>query len=638
MPLIVKENQAGFIKNRTFTDHIILAQEILTYATKGKKNFFCAKFDIRKAFDTISREFILARLLQKGFPPLFITWIKSCISNVNYSIVIKGALQGYFSSSAGLRQGCPLSPYLFCIAMDAFSSILDDNLFEGAYFKDFRISHLLYADDLLVFGDATCSNCTKLMETINRFTKASGLHINLGKSSLLLPKHLTTATDICNSLPLSLKDSISYPEIPISFRKLNYSDISSLTDDITGKLSGWNAKMLSFAGRLQYLKFTMLNSITYWIRGAILNKGAFKFFRKMASKFMFFGDISVGKKLHLVRRDNVCKPKDKGGLGIYSIYALQHGFNCSLIHRMYNRTSPLASWLFRYYSSPWKPPHSKASKFWKSICSTAATSKDLWEFKVTLNSPLSFIWDSGCNSKCLVDLNPEYANYEDLNVSNFISSDGCWNIPINLPIMVSNAILGVSIMDNNSECLSLANKAKANFKSFTNDFYKSFPDCNWEKFIWHSKHSLRYSIYAWLSLVGGLKTAMELYRRNIVVDLTYSLCFNHSESTNHLFFDCNYSHNIITNLIPELASMLLRPNLMQIFDWVNENQNLSTQTKRLYFIIICCTVYHVWRERNERKFALTASSTTTILIKIKKVILCKVSKWCDGDLLEKLAV
>ncbi|XP_020674306.1 uncharacterized protein LOC110093681 [Dendrobium catenatum] len=249
------------------------------------------------------------RLHQKGFHEQFILWIKQCITNVNFSIVIKGALEGYIPSTAGLRQGCPLSPFLFCIAMDALSSILDDNIFKGVHYKEFNISHLLYADDLLILGEATPNNCANLMRILNTFSEASGLHINMDKSSLLLPKHIPNGPNICNSLNLTQKESISYLGIPISFKKLKLFDIAPLTDKIMGKFSGWNAKLLSMAGRLQYLKFTMLNSIAYWIRGAIIPKAVFKIFRKLASKFLLFGDASVGKKLHMISWDNICKPK-----------------------------------------------------------------------------------------------------------------------------------------------------------------------------------------------------------------------------------------------------------------------------------------------------------------------------------------
>ncbi|PKU87069.1 integrator complex subunit 11 [Dendrobium catenatum] len=80
MNKIVKDNQAGFVKSRISTDNILLASDKLSCAGKRRGgNFFCAKLDIKKAFDSVSREFLLARLIQKGFPILFTNWIKSWI-------------------------------------------------------------------------------------------------------------------------------------------------------------------------------------------------------------------------------------------------------------------------------------------------------------------------------------------------------------------------------------------------------------------------------------------------------------------------------------------------------------------------------------------------------------------------------
>ncbi|KAI0494853.1 hypothetical protein KFK09_024999 [Dendrobium nobile] len=627
MPCIVKNNQSGFIKHRISTDNIILAQDILTYAVKGKRNVFCAKFDIRKAFDTISRDFILARLHQKGFPTIFINWIKNCIYDVNFSIMIKGALEGYFHSSAGLRQGCPLSPYLFCIAMDALSSLLDNNDFKGVTHNNFKLTHLLYADDLLVFGEVSTVNCSHLLNTLNCFTNSTGLHINLDKSSILMPKHLASANDIQRALGLSFKDTVTYLGVPISFRSLNIADVAPLLDDITKKFSGWNAKLLSFAGRIQFLKYTMINSIAYWIRGAILPKAAFKFFRKIASKFLFFGDHNAGKKLHLVSWDKVCLPKDKGGLGIFNFNALIHCYNCSLIYRIYNSNSLLADWVLKYYSSPWKPPHSRASKYWKNICATAAVTTSNWIFKINKSSQSSFLWDHWCNNNRLVDLNPELVNYVDCPVNTFIDEDGFWHFPISLSNDLTEAISSVFIFDSISENITWSTGTKPTFKDYCKNYFQNLPNCSWADLIWHKKHSLRFSSYSWLALVGGLKTATALHHRNIVVDLHCSLCHSSPESTSHLYFECNFSHSILSCLIPESAALLMRPNLMQMLDWVNENDSFSSTKKKLYFFSISCLIYFIWRERNERRFKSNASSTTTVKLKINRVISTKVSKW-----------
>ncbi|KAL0913383.1 hypothetical protein M5K25_016841 [Dendrobium thyrsiflorum] len=124
-------------------------------------------------------------------------------------------------------------------------------------------------------------------------------------------------------------------------------------------------------------------------------------------------------------------------------------------------------------------------------------------------------------------------------------------------------------------------------------FYYSFADCQWANSVWHRKSVLRYSVFGWLALVGGLKTAVELSRRNIQVDLECVFCHNAPESISHLFFDCNFTHSILCNLIPAASSILLRPNIHQLFDWIAECPIYNEQTKCFYYLITCCVIYSV---------------------------------------------
>ncbi|PKU86876.1 Putative ribonuclease H protein [Dendrobium catenatum] len=475
MPILVKDNQSGFIKSRISTDNILLANEIMTYIRKksGGK-YFCAKLDIRKAFDTVSREFLLARLKQKGFPSLVVSWIKACISDVNFSILINGSLEGYFSTSAGLRQGCPLSPYLFCLVMDAFSNLLDAGSFKGISIDGFILTHLLYADDVLIFGEATTENCNSLTNILSTFAKASGLHVNLDKSSILLPKNLLNPDNICRALSIPLiSEKFDYLGIPLSFKRLKVSDFLPLIESISKKLSGWKANLLSFAGRLQFLRYTILNSIAYWIRGSIIPKSVFKLLKKMCSKFLFFGDHTAGKKLHMVSWDKCCAPKENGGIGLPSFQALHYATLCSLILRIYNVESPLSTWLFCRYSSPWKPPSYSSSTFWLSVCRTAIAAKAKFHFNITSTAPISLHWDhwyQDCKLETCNDGSSLLNFYHTNSPLKVIISGMSWNIPNFVSASVRNLISEIPILDCSSPCLVWDNSGIGNFSNYISAF------------------------------------------------------------------------------------------------------------------------------------------------------------------------
>ncbi|XP_020694319.1 uncharacterized protein LOC110108146 [Dendrobium catenatum] len=588
MPSIVKDSQAGFVKSRNSTDNILLANDILSLINKkGVDNIFCAKIDIKKGFDSVSREFLLARLLHKGFPKTFISWIKACITNVNFSMVIDGSLEGYFPSSAGLRQGCPLSPYLFCIVMDAFSNLLEARGFKGFNADNFHLSHLLYADDVLIFGEATIENCSLLSSILDEFAQVSGLHVNYDKCSVMFSKNQRNQNSLCQALSISqITSKISYLGIPISFNRLRVADYLPLMDSIHNKFDGWKANLLSFAGRLQYLKFTIQNTIAYWIRGSILPKTVFKFFKKTYSRFLFFGDITCSNKLHMVSWDNVCKPKDKGGLGIPSLSAIQFAFNCTIIYMMYNSHSPLSNWLSTRYSSPWKPPSPQASKFWISICNTAALVKANFKFIITPTAPIALHWDHLCDNNTLLDkFGRESLDCFSLPLVKHYIVSGGWNLAVNIPNSICDYISRILIINSSGPCLIWKDMAKVKFSEFLEEFYCSLASCSWHSLVWHQKHVLKHSVFVWLALVVGLKTQDALRLRNIHVPLTCSLCQVEPETVNHLFFECPFAFSVLSSLIPASSEFLLRPTVLQFLQWL-DSDFVGTTLLKNYFKMV----------------------------------------------------
>ena len=177
------------------------------------------KLDIVKACDHISWDFILMVLEKMGFRSKWLQWIKWCISTTTFLVLVNGSLVGVFRSTRGLRQGDPLSPYLFVIGMELFSRLIDRAM-EGNFLFGCRVSgrgeeglvltHLLYADDTLIFYGADRIQLVYLRWLLKWFEALSGLRINLSKSKIILVGRVDVAKALavelsCNvgSLPTS---------------------------------------------------------------------------------------------------------------------------------------------------------------------------------------------------------------------------------------------------------------------------------------------------------------------------------------------------------------------------------------------------------------------------------------------------
>ena len=182
------------MKGRQILDSVLIASECLDSRLKASVLGVLCKLEIEKAYDHVNWEFLMFLLQQCGFSEKWRRWIKCCISTVKFSILINGCPSDFFGSSRGLRQGDPLSPFLFDIFMEALSRMLVSSTAAGQ-FSGFTVgneagslmsvSHLLFADDTLVFYDADSTHIIALRGILSRFEEMSRLRINLGKSELV---------------------------------------------------------------------------------------------------------------------------------------------------------------------------------------------------------------------------------------------------------------------------------------------------------------------------------------------------------------------------------------------------------------------------------------------------------------------
>lgn len=148
------------------------------------------KTDMSKAYDRIEWNFLRAVLTRFGFHDTLISWLMECVSSVSYSFLINGGPQGQVLPSRGLRQGDPLSPYLFILCTEVLSGLCQQALRTGTLpgVKVARncppINHLLFADDTMFFSKFSSTSCAALTSILHRYESASGQSINRSKSAI----------------------------------------------------------------------------------------------------------------------------------------------------------------------------------------------------------------------------------------------------------------------------------------------------------------------------------------------------------------------------------------------------------------------------------------------------------------------
>lgn len=198
-------------------------------------------------------------------------------------------------------------------------------------------------------------------------------------------------------------------------------------------------------------------------------------------------------------------------------------------------------------------------------------------------------WDPWCNGRALVDLfdpislTPPY-------VSSYLTNSS-WALPEHFPDFVKSTILGIHISD--QPCINLEGSNKFNFNIFNADFYSDLEVVLWSNYLWHKRYALRHSTYAWMAFLGKLKTADNLSKRGIIIQATCPFCLVANETHNHLFFECDFSYSVIMTLFPWLEFFLMRPNMLQFFDYVAGVPKFNAEEKSFCFLTLCRTLYYI---------------------------------------------
>ena len=178
MEKIISPNQTAFLKGRNIADNTILVREIMHSfgSSDYKDQSFLLKADVNKAFDTVQWSFVGAAMREVNVPHKLIDLIQGCLCSSQVTILVNGMGDGFLRPCRGLRQGCPLSPYLFILAMEFLTKSIDQALQTHAV-KGIKLAatapiltHVMYGDDLLM-GKASVGEVNQFLEIMKVFEK-----------------------------------------------------------------------------------------------------------------------------------------------------------------------------------------------------------------------------------------------------------------------------------------------------------------------------------------------------------------------------------------------------------------------------------------------------------------------------------
>ncbi|GJV17166.1 putative RNA-directed DNA polymerase, eukaryota, reverse transcriptase zinc-binding domain protein [Tanacetum coccineum] len=259
---LVSQEQSAFISGRQILDGPLMLSETIDWFKQRKKKLMIFKVDFEKAYNSVNWKYLYNILEQCGFGQKWRGWISECLKSARTSILINGSPTSEFSLKRGLRQGDPLSPFLFILIMEglhiALKDALHNNLIRGVQVGNpsIRVSHLFYADDVVLVTEWNRVQMDNILRVLNVFYLASGLRININKSNVYGIGVSNEEVEDMAWLTGCMSGSLpfTYLGLPIGSNMSRLNHWQGFIDKFKSRLSEWKVKLLSIGGRSTLVK------------------------------------------------------------------------------------------------------------------------------------------------------------------------------------------------------------------------------------------------------------------------------------------------------------------------------------------------------------------------------------------------
>lgn len=318
LPYVIGEVQISFLGGRNIFDGFMIANEVVDWWKKSKVKGVILKLDFQKAYDSVNWDYLFSMMANLGLGGRWLGWIRTCVTMAKISILVNGSPTEELSPQKGLRQGDPLSLFLFNIAAEGLNVLLerakDLGLIKGATIgsASLKLSHLQFADDTILFCDAKWEEIVNVKRILRCFEIMSGLKINFHNSVVCGVGISDEIAQVFASklYCLSKKLPLTYLGLPLGANLRRMKTWQPVVEKVKAKLALWKRRMLSFAGRLTLIKSVLDSLPSYYISLFKLPKGVAKEIDKLRATFLW-GSSEIRRKIHLVNWKKVTLSKEQ---------------------------------------------------------------------------------------------------------------------------------------------------------------------------------------------------------------------------------------------------------------------------------------------------------------------------------------
>lgn len=639
LPLIISPEQSGYVEGRQITDGIILTHELIHSLKVTKKPGMLLKLDLSKAFDSLSWVYIHKILTTFGFAPSWIRWIYSLISSAFFSVLINGIPSATFRPSRGIRQGDPLSPFLFVIMAEGLGRSITaakiNRRLRGLSFHNSPVhTHQQFVDDNMLFAHPSVQEARLIKSLLSTFSDASGALINRVKSQIFFfNTPVTTQRAIERILGFTSTSLPSkYLGAPLTSSALKHSSWKHLLEKLEDHLFLWTNRSLNMAGRVILIKVVLQSMPLYLFSILAAPKWVLKEIKNLQRRFLW-GGSGQNQKWALLKWEKVCLPKYVGCIGLRDPEHSNKAMGAKIWWRwlVHPRTPWASLWTAKYASNyPMEErlrmtETSSGSAIWNAAIQNRFLIQEhsFWEIK---NGSIARFWEDswqqmpkikdilqdlpdnarGIHHQAKVnhcwtpEVPQDYRKWKDIHLLLPNSSEQTYHL---LETELQKRQIRVS---DEQDILRWGHEEKGIFT--TKEAYNIIiqeqihKDGMWEK-VWHKFTWPKVSTFLWILCHNRVLTWDNLRKRSFSGPSISYMCRQEEETTIHLMQNCVMGKKLWERIAFRCQKeRRVQDDIRGTIDNGSQAPFQSPILNELWTLLPGFLMWNLWKERNRRIF------------------------------------